>query len=113
MVKHPSGKLDKIFAALSDPTRRAIVDKLARGEQNVGGLAEPFDISLPAVSKHLRVLEEAGLVDREIMGRHHHLSLNGRPLKDAMAWIERYRRFWEERLDALEHYLNSTRRNTR
>ncbi|MFQ5693405.1 MAG: ArsR/SmtB family transcription factor [Nitrospinota bacterium] len=108
MVKHPSATLDATFAALSDPTRRAILARLARGESSVTELARPFNVSLPAVSKHLRVLERAGLLVRERDGRVHRCRLNAKPMKDADDWIRRYRNFWENRLDALAKYLEST-----
>jgi DNA-binding transcriptional ArsR family regulator len=100
--------LDATFGALADPTRRAILARLARGEATVSELAAPFDVSLPAVSKHLRVLESAGLLQREIDGRIHRCRLAPRPMKDAAAWIETYRVFWEAQLEALANYLEST-----
>src|SRR5277367_4712139 len=100
--------LDATFGALADPTRRAILARLARGEATVTELAAPFDVSLPAVSKHLRVLESAGLLRREIDGRIHRCRLAPRPMKDAAAWIETYRVFWEAQLEALANYLEST-----
>jgi DNA-binding transcriptional ArsR family regulator len=100
--------LDTTFGALADPTRRAILARLARGEATVTELAAPFDVSLPAVSKHLRVLESAGLLRREIDGRIHRCRLAPQPMKDAAAWIETYRIFWEAQLDALANYLEST-----
>ena len=106
MVKR-SAQLDSIFSALADPTRRSILERLAQGEASVMELAEPHDMSLPAVSKHLRVLEEADLVVREREGRLHLMSLNSKPMKDAAAWLERYRAFWEGKFDALERVLGS------
>jgi DNA-binding transcriptional ArsR family regulator len=103
-----SAPLDATFGALADPTRRAILAQLALGEATVGELAAPFDVSLPAVSKHLRVLEAAGLLRREIDGRIHRCRLAPGPMKDAAAWIETYRAFWETQLDALANYLQST-----
>jgi DNA-binding transcriptional ArsR family regulator len=100
--------LNAVFSALADPTRRAILDRLARGEAQVTELAEPHDMSLPAVSKHLKVLEEAGLVVREKDGRVHRMNLNSKPMKDAAAWLERYRAFWEGKFDALEKFLNNS-----
>ncbi|MEO8432079.1 MAG: metalloregulator ArsR/SmtB family transcription factor [Acidobacteriota bacterium] len=100
--------LDATFAALSDPTRRAILARLAGSESSVGELARPFAMSLPAVSKHLRVLEGAGLVARRREGRVHRLRLVAGPLTQAESWIERQRGFWEERLNALEAYLKET-----
>jgi DNA-binding transcriptional ArsR family regulator len=106
MVKRQE-QLDLVFSALSDPTRRKILERLAKGEASVLEIAEPHDMSLPAVSKHLRVLEDAGLVARERDGRLHLMSLKSKPLKDAAAWLERYRAFWEEKFDALEKFLNT------
>ncbi|MFQ5912547.1 MAG: ArsR/SmtB family transcription factor [Nitrospinota bacterium] len=107
MVKHLSQPLDATFAALSDPTRRAILARLAKGESRVTELARPFDVSLPAISKHLRVLEAAGLLIRQRDGRIHRCRLDAKPMKDAADWISRYRQFWEERLGALAEYLES------
>ncbi len=100
--KHP---LDLLFSALSDPTRRSILAQLAKGEATVGDLARPFSVSLPAISKHLRVLERAGLLERRIEGRVHRCRLQPRPLKDAVDWLAEYRQFWERQLDSLEAYL--------
>ena len=99
-----SGHLDATFAALADPTRRAILARLAAGEASVGELAAPFAMSQPAISKHLRVLERAGLVSHARDAQRRPRRLVARPLAEANAWLERYRRFWEEsyaRLDAL------------
>jgi DNA-binding transcriptional ArsR family regulator len=108
MVNYSSGVLDATFGALADPTRRAILARLARGEAMVTELAEPFDVSLPAISKHLRVLESAGLLEREIDGRVHRCRLAAEPMKDAAAWIAQYRAFWETQFDALAKYLEET-----
>ncbi len=108
MVNYYSGPLDATFRALADPTRRAILARLARGEAMVTELAEPFAMSLPAISKHLRVLESAGLLQREIDGRVHRCRLAAEPMKDAAAWIAQYRAFWETQFDALEKYLEAT-----
>ncbi len=108
MVKYQSDPLSEVFGALADPTRRAILARLALGETSVGELAEPFEMSLPAVSKHLGVLETAGLVQREKQGRVRRCQLDGRPLEAAAGWIEDYRRFWEARLDSLARYLEET-----
>jgi len=97
--------LDLAFAALADPTRRRIVSRLARGRARVTDLAEPFDMSLNAVSKHLKVLERAGLVHRQRDGREHYLRLRPAPLRDVATWVARYERFWTERLDALGEFL--------
>lgn len=105
MVDYNDTKLDRTLAALADPTRRAIVARLTQGAARVGEVAEPFDMSLNAVSKHLKVLENAGLVRREVRGREHWLSFDGAPLAAASDWIDFYRGFWEGRLDALAQFL--------
>ena len=104
MVMQKIKQLDATFAALADPTRRAILARLARGEASVNELAEPFDMSQPAISKHLRVLERAGLISRGRDAQRRPCRLEARPLEEAGAWIERYREFWEAnfaRLDSL------------
>jgi DNA-binding transcriptional ArsR family regulator len=103
-----SPSLDATFGALSDSTRRAILARLARGEATVKELAAPFNVSLPAISKHLRVLESAGLLHREIDGRVHHCRLAANPMKDAASWIAQYRAFWGTQFDALQKYLETT-----
>ena len=105
MVKRHTQSLDRTFAALADPTRRRILARLAHGERCVTDLARPYSMSLPAVSKHLRVLENAGLIRRSRNGRVHSLKLEAAPMKQASRWIEEYRRFWEASLDRLEEYL--------
>lgn len=100
-----SGHLDRVYGALADPTRRAILSALARREITVGTLAERFPISLNSVSKHVKVLEQAGLVRRRVEGREHWLYLEAAPLRGAARWIDRFRRFWEDRLEALERLL--------
>jgi DNA-binding transcriptional ArsR family regulator len=107
MVKYSA--LDTIFAALSDNTRRDILERLALHDMTVTELAAPYmkAMSLPAVSKHLQVLEKAGLIRREKQGRVHHLHLNAAPMQDASAWLEHYRRFWLARLDALDDLLKA------
>jgi DNA-binding transcriptional ArsR family regulator len=97
--------LDQVYDAIADPTRRAILGILAEGESNVGNLAERFPISLNGVSKHVKVLERAGLVQRTIHGREHRLRLNAEPLQEASMWLEHYRAFWTDRLASLERYL--------
>jgi DNA-binding transcriptional ArsR family regulator len=97
--------LDATFAALADPTRRAILARLALGETSVTELAEPFDITLPAVSKHLKVLERAGLITRGRAAQWRPCRIEPDALKDANDWLEHYRSLWEARLDRLEHYL--------
>jgi DNA-binding transcriptional ArsR family regulator len=99
------GTLDSTFAALADPTRRAILARLAAGDASVTELAEPFTMSLPAVSKHLKVLERAGLIARSREAQWRPCRLEAGPLKDASDWLERYRQFWEASLDRLESYL--------
>ena len=101
--------LDRTFGALGDATRRAILARLTEGSLTVGEIAEPFDMSLNAVSKHLRVLERAGLIRREIRGREHHCSLEAAPLQEVVSWTERYRGFWEKRLDSLAGDLRARR----
>lgn len=108
MVNNSTTQLDATFAALADPTRRRLLEKLSRGESRVTDLAEPFDMSLPAVSKHLRVLENAGLLERRRSGREFHLELNAEPMQEALRWIGHYRRFWEGSLDALAEFLETT-----
>ena len=100
-----SDRLSTTFAALADPTRRAILARLALGETSVGELAKPFEISAPAISRHLKVLERAGLIARGREAQWRPARLEAGPLKDAAKWIEHYRRFWEESLDRLEVYL--------
>jgi DNA-binding transcriptional ArsR family regulator len=97
--------LDQVYAAIADPIRREILGILADGEVNVGTLAESFPISLNGVSKHVKVLERAGLVERTVQGREHRLRLNAEPLREASKWLEHYRTFWEDRLGALEAFL--------
>jgi DNA-binding transcriptional ArsR family regulator len=109
MVKYTSHPLDRTFAALSDPTRRAILARLAQGDATVTELAAPFAMSLPAISKHLRVLELAGLVERTKDGRVHRLRLAAQPLHEAAAWITHYQHFWEQQLEALADYLRDVR----
>jgi DNA-binding transcriptional ArsR family regulator len=98
-------QLSSTFAALADPTRRAILARLALSETSVTELAEPFEMSMPAVSKHLKVLERAGLISRGREAQWRPCRLNAGPLKGAASWIEEYRRFWEQSLDRLEEYL--------
>jgi DNA-binding transcriptional ArsR family regulator len=98
-------QLDQTFAALSDATRRAIVARLAEGEAPLSALADPFDMSLTAVSKHVRVLSDAGLVAVEKRGRTRHCRLQAAPMKDAAEWLAFYRRFWEDQFDALARHL--------
>jgi len=99
--------LDRVFGALSDPTRRALLARLSQSEATVGELAEPFDVSRPAISKHLDVLERAGMIHRVRDGRVNRCQFDGEPLEEAARWVERYRRFWEGRLDALAQFLEA------
>jgi DNA-binding transcriptional ArsR family regulator len=101
-----TGALDEIFGALADPTRRAIVARLAEGPCSVSNLAAPFPISAPAITKHLAVLERAGMIARWKTGRVNYCRLVADPLGRAGAWIEQHRTFWEQQLDALEYYLD-------
>ena len=103
-------RLSATFAALADPTRRAMLARLASGESSVMKLAEPFDISLPAVSKHLKVLERAGLIERGREAQWRPCRLQATPLKSVADWVERYRRFWEESFDRLDDYLKELQR---
>src|SRR2546423_12843714 len=107
MVKY-SSTLDRTFAALADPTRRRILAHVERCDTRVTHLARPYAMSLPAVSKHLRVLEQAGLLRRRRYGRVHEMQQDARPLKKAAQWVEEYRRFWEGSLDRLAAYLEKT-----
>lgn len=111
MVKYESEHLDRTFAALADPTRRRMLEQLSRGELRVTDLAKPHEMSLPAVSKHLGVLEKAGLIERQRQGRVHALRLRAEPMKEAQAWIESYRRYWEESFDRLDDYLQQLKTN--
>ena len=105
-MRGENDRLSQTFAALANPTRRAILARLAEGEATVNELAAPFDISRPAISKHLRVLERAGLVRRTPEGRVSRCELDARPMREAAEWISDYRRFWEAQLDSLERYFN-------
>src|SRR5438128_4241836 len=109
MVKYSPRMLNRTFAALADPTRRRILRNLARGDRCVTDLARPHAMSLPAVSKHLRVLEKAGLIRRRRYGRVHQLKLEAKPLKKAAQWVEEYRKFWEGSLDRLAEYLEKAK----
>jgi DNA-binding transcriptional ArsR family regulator len=110
MGEYSSRRLDGVFNALCDSTRRAILARLSGGDARVTEIAADFPISLNSVSKHIRMLERAGLVNRTISGRDHLLSLNAAPLAEAEAWIEKYRLFWEGSLAALDTYVTSRRK---
>lgn len=105
MVEHNASELDTLFHALGDPTRRGMIAALAAGERTVGELARPFAISLAAASKHIKALERAGLIHREVRGRVHHCRLEPGPLASAHAWLGFYESFWTQRLDILDRLL--------
>jgi len=109
MVKYNDHALDATFHALADPTRRAILARLSKGQASVGELAEPFDMSLPAVSKHLKVLEGAELITRHRDGRISRMELNPAPMMGAVDWITYYKKFWDNQLDRLAQYLEETK----
>jgi len=106
----PTDQLSTTFAALADPTRRAILARLIAGERSVTELAEPFDMSMPAVSKHLRVLERAGLISRGREAQWRPCRIEAAPLKEVADWADRYRHIWEARLDRLDSYLQELKR---
>jgi DNA-binding transcriptional ArsR family regulator len=106
MVQYSPSSLDAVFAALSDPTRRAVLASLSEGSLPVTELARPHPMSLPGFMKHLRVLEEAGLIARSKDGRVVHCTLSAEPMKEAAAWLSHYRRFWEQGFDRLDDYLH-------
>ncbi len=105
MVKHSTARLDDTFSALSDPTRRAILKRLSRGPASMGDLAQPFGITWPAITKHVKALERARLVRREQDGRVHTIHLEAKPMRAARQWLDDYRMFWEQRFDALDAFL--------
>ncbi|MEV6387965.1 ArsR/SmtB family transcription factor [Nocardia xishanensis] len=107
MVEHESDQLDALFHALSHPTRRAMLRRLADGEHSVGELAEPYAMTLAGASKHIQVLERAGLVRRTVHGRVHVCRLDARPIRDGAEWMRFYERFWTERLDRLKELLRT------
>jgi DNA-binding transcriptional ArsR family regulator len=110
MGEYQARRLDATLGALADPTRRAILARLARAEARVTDLAAAFPISLNSTSKHIRTLERAGLVRRTVRGREHLLTLDAAPLAEAAAWIEHYRQFWDERLAALDAHVTAKAR---
>jgi DNA-binding transcriptional ArsR family regulator len=109
----PDDRLSATFSALADPTRRAILARLAEGEASVKELAEPFEMSLPAISKHLKVLERAGLISRGRDAQWRPSRLQAEPLREVAAWIQDYRRFWEESFDQLAEYLEKLQQKER
>ena len=105
MVKYSVGQIDATFRALADPTRRSILERLADGEARVTELAQPYDISLPAISRHLRVLRRAGLIEQEADGRIRRCRLRAEPLRDAADWLKQYQIFWEDQLASLADFV--------
>lgn len=105
MVAQEPEAIDRVFHALSHPARRAMLRSLAEGDRNVSELASPFEMSFPAASKHVRVLEEANLLSRRVEGRSHVCTLNAKPLREVADWAAAFQRFWDERFDALDAYL--------
>jgi DNA-binding transcriptional ArsR family regulator len=112
MVEHSRESLTLVFSAVADPTRRAILRALEKNPATITEIAKPFPVSLNAVSKHVMVLERAGLVHREIKGREHVCTLELGPLRDATAWLDHYRQFWDVRLDALQRYVAQKAKRT-
>jgi len=108
MFNYTEKALNNTFAALADPTRRAILKRLSFGDSSVTALAEPFDVSLPAISKQLRVLERAGLLTQQKDGRVRRCRLEALPMKEAVEWIAQYQRFWEDQLESLANFLEET-----
>lgn len=113
VVEYNTEGLDRVFAAVADPTRRAILAALAQEPATITQIARPFPVSLNAISKHILVLERAGLVKREVVGREHRCRLDPAPLRKASAWLEHYRKFWDLRLEALERHLISQKKGKR
>ena len=113
MVDYPSEQLDHVFHALADPTRRALLRSLVDRDQSISELARPFDMSLEAVSKHVKVLERAGLVRRTVEGRTHICRLDAEPMHGGLEWIRHYEQYWNRKLDALEDLLHSEDRAAR
>lgn len=107
MVNYIEAQLDTVFSALSDPTRREMIARLTRGDMSVADLAEPFKISKPAVTKHLKKLERAGLIRRHIEGRTHRCELVAEPLSEVSHWLQFYERYWNAKFDQLDAYLSS------
>ena len=106
-----TARLDRIFSALADPTRRAILQTLSQNPSTISEIAKPFPVSFNAISKHVMVLERAGLVHREIKGREHYCWIDPDPLADANRWLEHYRRFWEQSFDRLDDYLHELKKH--
>ena len=113
MGEYQTQRLDRVFGAISDPTRREILTRLSTADERVTDVARHFSISLNSVSKHVRVLEQAGLVSRSVQGRNHVLSLNAAPMAEAADWIEYYRTFWTDRLASLDRFVTGGGMNPR
>ncbi|RNC80853.1 MAG: ArsR family transcriptional regulator [Phycisphaera sp.] len=109
-AKADRDRLNLVFAALSDPIRRGMLEQLAAGETSISRLAEPYDVSQPAISKHMRVLERAGLISRTKQGREHRIRVNTAPIEQARGWIGVYARLWKEQFDAVDEYLKIRRK---
>ena len=105
MVNYNQRQLDLSFSALAHPIRRGILARLATGEATIAELAKPFKVSAPAITKHMRILEDAGLLSRKKLGREHHCRLEQKRMKEAQEWIAAHRKFWNDKLDSLERYL--------
>ena len=105
MVKYNQHHLDLAFGALAHPIRRGILARLSTGEASIGELAQPFNVSAPAITRHMKILEEAGLLSRKKRGREHRCRLEQKRMQQAQAWIEAHRKFWNDKLDSLERYL--------
>lgn len=103
-------QLDMVFGALSDPIRRGMLEQLAAGETSISRLAEPYDVSQPAISKHMRVLERAGLISRTKQGREHRIRVNTAPVEQARGWIGVYARLWKQQFDAVDEYLKTQKK---
>jgi DNA-binding transcriptional ArsR family regulator len=101
--------MDAVFIALADPTRRGMITRLSKGPASIGELGRPYDITKPAITKHVKILERAGLISRKKDGRVHRCKLNPKPMEQAEDWIEKHRKFWEASLDALARYVEQTR----
>jgi DNA-binding transcriptional ArsR family regulator len=112
-MREDNDSLSQLFAALANPTRRAILERLAEGEATVNELAKPFDMSLPAISRHISVLEEAGLISRGQRAQYRPCILNAQPLKGVADWTEQYRKNWEENFDRLDDYLRRIQEDTK
>ncbi len=109
MVNYNQRRLDLAFGALAHPIRRGILARLSTGEATVAELAKPHKVSAPAISKHMRILEKAGLLSRQKKGREHHCRFEAQRMKEVEAWMEHHRRFWNDKLDALERYLKENK----